>query len=129
MNQAEWVMELFKGLGNLTEILKQAGRVRAELQRITDELKKLRVEGTAGGGMVKVSMDGHQQVLECRIEPQVLDEGDAELLEDLVVAAVNQAVAKSRQAATERFSQIAGGLNVPGLGDWIARMGPGTVPE
>lgn len=116
---------MFKGLSGFADVLKQAGRMRGEVERIGEELKKLVVEGSAGGGMVKVRVNGKQELLECRIDPQVFADHDAELLEDLVVAATNQAMDKARSAAAEKFGQLTGGLQIPGLTDAIRQLGAG----
>jgi DNA-binding YbaB/EbfC family protein len=116
---------VFKGLPNLTDLMKQAGRIRGEMERLSEELKRVEVEGTAGGGMVKVRVNGKQEVLSCQIDRQVLDDQDCEFLEDLIVAAVNQSLDKSRETATERLGQLSGGLNIPGLAQALGQFGGG----
>lgn len=119
---------MFKGLGNLgnlASLMKQAGKIREEMQRINEELRTKSVEGTAGGGMVTVKVNGKQEVLGCRIEPQVFADGDRELLEDLVVSAANQALEKSRQLAAEEMSRAAGDLPIPGLTEALGELGLG----
>ena len=118
---------MFKSLGELAEMLKQVGRLRGEIERIGDELKQLVVEGSSGGGMVKVRMTGKQELIDCKIDPQIFSEHDAELLEDLVTAAVNQALQKSRAAATEQLGKAAGGLNIPGLPDALSQFSGGNL--
>ena len=94
-------------------MMRQAQKQLAELQRIQDELESLRVEGSAGGGVVKVTMSGKQVVEAVSITPDALE--DVELLQDLVAAAVNDAFTKTQQLAAQRMGAITGGLNIPGL--------------
>ena len=84
------------------------------LQKVQDELETLTVEGSAGGGVVTVIMTGKQTVDSVQIEPDALE--DLEMLQDLVTAAVNDALSKSHEMASEKLSAITGGLNIPGLG-------------
>jgi len=92
------------------------------MQQIQENLKRLRIAGSAGGGMVTIEMSGQQQVLSCTIEESLVASGDREVIEDLVVAAVNQALDKVRQASAEEMSKLAGGLDVPGLGEALAKF-------
>lgn len=112
----------------MTELFRLYGRVGAEAQRVKEELKQLTVEGSAGGGMVKVRMNGVLEVLECKLEPQLWAERDAEMVEDLIVAAMNQALVKARSAAGEKFSEVLGGTNMPAVSDAIAQL-LGTEPK
>jgi DNA-binding YbaB/EbfC family protein len=113
---------VFKGLGNLAEMMKQVGRMRGEIERIGEELKKMVFEGSAGGDMVKVRVNGKQEVLEFRIDPQLFAAQDAEMLEDLLVAATNQALDKARAAAAEQFAKVTGGVGIPGLTDALNQL-------
>jgi len=107
------------GMGNL---MKQAQKVQEKIQEAQEQLGDLKVEGTAGGGMVTVVANGNQEVLEVKIEPEVLED-DVEILEDLIVAAVNQALTKANEEAQEKMNEAAGGLlgnlpqglNLPGM--------------
>jgi len=114
---------VLKGIGNFAEMIKQAARMQSELKRISDELKGLIVEGSAAGGMVKVRVNGKQEVLDCKIDPQVFADHDAEFLEDLVVSAMNQALTKARESMSEQMSKAAGGLNIPGLTEALGSLG------
>lgn len=103
------------GMGNL---LKQAQKMQKEMEKAQEELAGIEVEGSAGGGMVTVRANAKMQVLSVKIEPDVLED-DAEMVEDLVLAAVNQALTNAQEAASSRMSQVTGGmagLNIPGLG-------------
>jgi hypothetical protein len=100
----------------LNELLKQAQKMQEKIQQVQDELSNLKVEGTAGGGMVTAVANGKQELLEIHFDKQVVDPEDTEMLEDLVVAAVNQAMAKAQELANEEMSKAAGGMlgNLPG---------------
>jgi len=116
---------MFKGLGDMAAILRQAQEMQARVRQMQDRLATVRVEGTAGGGMVTVTVTGQQKIAACRIEPSLL--GDAEVLQDLVVAATNQALDKAREAAQEELSKISGGMDMPGLGDALSKLGLGPA--
>lgn len=101
-----------KGLGN---IMKQAQQMQAKIARVQQELELKEVEATAGGGMVTARANGKQQILELKIEKDVVDPEDIEMLQDLVLAAVNEAVKKSQDMIQEEMSKVTGGMNLPGL--------------
>ena len=90
-----------------------------------EKLGEIKVEGTAGGGMVAVEATGHQKITAVRIEQSLLDDNDKEMLEDLVLAAVNQALDKAKQAAAEQMQGLTGDMDVPGLGDALEKFGLG----
>ena len=96
-------------------ILRQAQQLQAKLAKAQEELSSITVEATSGGGAVKVVIDGHQKVHSVEISPEVVATGDAELLQDLVMTAVNEAVARSQELVSKRLSSLTGGLNIPGL--------------
>jgi DNA-binding YbaB/EbfC family protein len=123
MNKGQRTM--FKGLGQLASLMKQAQQLQGRMKDMQETLRKLKVEGTAGGGMVTVEMNGQQQLLACRIEESLFESHDRELVEDLVVAAVNQAMEKVRQTTAEEMSKITGGMDVPGLSNALSEMGLG----
>jgi hypothetical protein len=106
---------MLKGIGGMTNLLKQAQKVQAEMARLQEELKDRVVEGTSGGGMVTAMVNGQQEVVAIKIDPEVARGEEVEMLEDLVVAAVNQAMKKSRELLQEEMKKITGGLNIPGL--------------
>ncbi|MBI4334280.1 MAG: YbaB/EbfC family nucleoid-associated protein [Chloroflexi bacterium] len=97
------------------QILRQAQELQARLARAQEELGKATVVGTAGGGVVKITMTGHQKVQKVEIAPDVVEARDGEMLQDLVMAAVNDAMEKSQQLAQSRLGAITGGLKIPGL--------------
>lgn len=98
------------------DIMKQAQKMQDKMQKIQDELADLQVEASSGGGMVTVVANGKQEILEVRIDKQVVDPEDVEMLEDLVVAAVNQAMEKAQELANDEMGKAAGGMlgNLPG---------------
>jgi DNA-binding YbaB/EbfC family protein len=98
---------------NLGELMKQAQRVKAEMERLQEEAAAKRVEGSAGGGMVTVVCNGRGEVLEVRIDPEVAGADDLEMLQDLIVAATNDALRRSRDLLTAEMSRLAGGLGLP----------------
>ncbi len=101
-----------KGLGN---IMKQAQQMQAKIARVQQELEDKEVEATAGGGMVTARANGKQQILELTIEKDVVDPEDIEMLQDLVLAAVNEAIKKSQEMIQGEMSKVTGGMNIPGM--------------
>jgi DNA-binding YbaB/EbfC family protein len=102
-----------KGLGDM---MKQLQKMQAKFEEMQKELEEKRVEGTAGGGMVKVVANGKQEILEIKIDPEVVNKDDIEMLQDLIVAAVNQAREKAQELQADNLSSLTGGLKIPGLG-------------
>lgn len=101
-----------QGMGN---VMKQAQKLQAKMQRLQEEMAEKTVETTSGGGMVKVVASGKQQVVSIQIEKEVVDPDDVEMLQDLILAAVNDALLKSQEMVTREMSKLTGGLNIPGL--------------
>jgi hypothetical protein len=101
-----------KGLGN---IMKQAQLMQQKMTRLQEELGERQVEATAGGGMVHAVVNGKQQLLSLKIEKSVVDPEDVEMLQDLVLAAVNEAIKKSQDMMQSEMGKITGGMNIPGL--------------
>jgi DNA-binding YbaB/EbfC family protein len=106
---------VFKGLTNLASLVRQAQQVGSRIQAVNEELKGKRATGNAGGGMVEVEVDGLGQILRVTIDPALIERKDRELIEDLVPAAVNAAVAKSKEIHAEALRGLTGGMNLPGL--------------
>lgn len=100
---------------NFGHIMKQAQKLQADIQKLQEDLGRRTVEGTAGGGMVKAAVTGKQDVLSIQIEKEVVDPEDVEMLQDLVTAAVNDALRKSREMAAQEMSKLTGGMQIPGL--------------
>lgn len=101
-----------KGLGN---ILKQAQEMHGKISQLQEEMANKTVEATAGGGMVNIVINGKQQVLSIRIDPEVVNREDVDMLQDLICAAVNEAIRKSQEMMTEEMKKITGGLSIPGI--------------
>jgi nucleoid-associated protein EbfC len=100
------------GMGNLQRMAQQ---MQQEMLRIQDELGATIVDGSAGGGVVKASVTGKQELVSVTIDPSAVDADDVEMLQDLVVAAVNDALRASRALAEEKMSAVTGGLRLPGM--------------
>jgi len=94
----------------IADLMRNAGKLRESAEKAFESLGKITVEGASGGGEVVVKVNGRLEVVSVRIDPSLLKDGDAELLEDLVTAAVNAAMAKAREAAAKSFASVAGGL-------------------
>jgi DNA-binding YbaB/EbfC family protein len=99
-------------MGNLA---KMAQQMQADMARVEGELRDLQVEGSAGGGVVKAVVTGKQDIVSVTIDPGVVDPDDVEMLQDLVVAAVGDALGKARASAEEKMARVTGGLRIPGL--------------
>ena len=100
---------------DLGELMKQAQRMKTEMDRIQAEAATKTVEGSAGGGMVTVVANGKGEILSVRIDPEVARGEDQEMLQDLVTAAANDALRKARELLAQEVSRVAGGLGLPGL--------------
>lgn len=96
-------------------LMKQAQQLQQRIAKAQQEIGDLIAEGTAGGGVVTAVVSGDQRLLSLKIDPEAVSPDDVDMLEDLVFAAVNEGLEKSRQAATEHLSKATGGLNIPGL--------------
>ena len=101
------------GFGNLARMAQQ---MQAEMARVQDELERTTLEGSAGGGAVKAVVTGKQELVSVTIDPAVVDPDDVEMLQDLVTAAVNEALRSARQQAEQKLAAVTGGLRIPGLG-------------
>jgi len=101
-----------KGMGNM---MKQAQQLQSKMMKLQEELAEKTVDASSGGGMVKVTANGRQQILSIRIEEEVVDPDDIEMLQDLILAAVNDALAKAQEMVSSEMGKLTGGLNIPGL--------------
>jgi DNA-binding YbaB/EbfC family protein len=120
---------MFKGIANLGSLLKTAQQFGSRMEELNAQLKNRRTTGTAGGGMVEIELNGLLEVLRCKIDPQLITQGDKELLEDLVAAAVGQAIGKARQLHAEAMKELTGGLELPGIQEAIAKFSGAEEPE
>ena len=113
---------MFKGLGNLGSLMKQAQQMGTKMQEINEELKSQRVTGSAGAGMVEVEADGTGDIMRVKIDRQLMEGGNAEMIEDLLPAAINQAVQKAKQLHAQALQNMTGGMNLPGLDEAISNI-------
>lgn len=119
---------MFKGLGNIASMMKQAQAMQQRFGEVQESLARLKVEGSAGGGLVTVEATGQLQIVSVRIDRSLSASDDREMLEDLLVAATNQALEKARTAAAEEMAKITGGLEIPGMQDALSKLGLGNFP-
>jgi hypothetical protein len=101
--------------GNLGNIMKQAQAMQEQMAKIQEQAASKTVEGTAGGGMVTVTVNGAMELVAVRIDPEVAKSGDMDMLQDLIVAAANDALRKARDMMAEEMKAVTGGLKIPGL--------------
>lgn len=99
----------------LNKIMKQAQKMQAQVMKAQEELQKREVEGTSGGGMVKIMLNGSNELVSIKINPEVVDPKEVEMLEDLIVAAHANALEKIKSLSESTLGSITGGLNIPGL--------------
>lgn len=101
--------------GNMASLMKQAQAMQEQMTKIQEEAASKQVTGTAGGGIVTVTVTGGMQVVSVRIDPEVVKSGDVEMLQDLTVAATNEALRNAREMMANELKSLTGGLNIPGL--------------
>jgi len=106
---------VFKGLAGLGSLLKQAHEISGRMKGLQEELRARRATGSAGGGMVEVEVNGLLEVLRCHVDRGLVEQGDCEMIEDLVATAFSQAISKGKQLHVEAMKSLTGGLDVPGL--------------
>ena len=102
-------------MAGIGKFLKQAQKMQKDMAKIQAEMSNKTVEATAGGGMVTVMVNGNQEINSIKIEKEVVDPGDVEMLENLVIAAINEGLRKSKEMVTGEMSKLTGGMNIPGL--------------
>ena len=120
---------MFKELAGLGSLLKQAQQIGGQMEKLNDELKTRRASGSAGAGMVEIEVNGLLDVLKCKIDPTLIAGGDGELIEDMVSAAMNQAVAKGRALHAEAMKDLTGDMQLPGLDEAMAKLTGGEPPS
>jgi DNA-binding YbaB/EbfC family protein len=101
----------------LGDMMRQAQKMQQEVMRAQEEAKKKTAEATAGGGMVTVVASGAGEIVSINIEKDVVNPDDVEMLQDLIIAATNEAIKRAQELVNEEMSKLTGGLNLPGLGD------------
>ena len=102
-------------MANMNNLMKQAQQMQAKLSTLQKELETREFEAASGGGMVKVKVNGKQEMLEIKINPECIDSSDPEMLEELVMTAVNQAMIESQETVSKAMNKVTGGMNIPGL--------------
>lgn len=102
-------------MANMNQMMKQAQQMQAKLATLQKELETREFESASGGGMVKVKVNGKQELLDIAIDKECVDPSDVEMLQDLVKTAVNQAMKESQDSVNKAMSKVTGGLNIPGL--------------
>jgi hypothetical protein len=104
-----------KGMPNMGQLMKQAQQIQTKMAKLQEDLGDRTVEASSGGGMVIVVANGRQEVLSIKIEPEVIDPDDAEMLQDLIMAAVNDALARAKEMVNEEMGKLTKGMNIPGM--------------
>ncbi|HLA50225.1 MAG: YbaB/EbfC family nucleoid-associated protein [Nitrospirae bacterium] len=103
--------------GMIGDLMRQAKKMQQEMAKIQEEAKKKTVEASAGGGMVSVTANGGMEIVSIKIEREVVNPDDIEMLQDLIIAAANEALRRAQQMVSEEMSKVTGGLNLPGVGN------------
>jgi len=103
------------GGGNMNNMMKQVQKMQRQMEEMQKELEQREVEATSGGGAVLVKVTGKKNLVELKIDPEVVDKDDVEMLEDMIVAAVNEAFRKADEMMENEMKKVTGGLNIPGL--------------
>ncbi len=103
------------GMNNMQGMMKQMQKMQKEMEKEQEKLKEEKIEGTAGGGMVTVVVSGHKEVLDVIVKEEVVDPDDVEMLQDLIVAATNEALNKADELSSDRLGKHTKGLNIPGM--------------
>ncbi len=96
-------------------LMKQAQQMQRKMEEMKNELAKKEIKVSSGGGMIEITVNGQQEINEIKIEPDVIDVNEKEMLEDLILAAVNEALRQSKELAAQEMSKLTGGANIPGL--------------
>ncbi|MCL4479526.1 MAG: YbaB/EbfC family nucleoid-associated protein [Deltaproteobacteria bacterium] len=100
---------------NIDTLLKQAKKMQDQLSKITEELATKEVEASSGGAMVTVKANGKSEITKITIDPEAFSLGDKQMLEDMILAAANEALNRAKELSTEAFKQVSGGINIPGF--------------
>lgn len=108
-------MKKMPGMGNMGGMMKQVQKMQKDMAKLQDELNEKQVEVTAGGGAVKVVANGKKELISIEIDQDVVDPDDVEMLQDLVLAASNEALRKAEKMVSDEMQKITGGMNIPGL--------------
>ena len=103
------------GGGNMNQMIKQAQKMQEQMMKMQEELEEKTFEATSGGGAVSARVNGKKELVEVNIKPEVVDPEDVEMLQDLIVAAVNECMRKADESSASEMSKLTGGINIPGL--------------
>ncbi|MDG2408141.1 MAG: YbaB/EbfC family nucleoid-associated protein [Pirellulales bacterium] len=117
---------MFKGIGDLAGMLKQAQSMGSRMKEMNEQLSAIRAIGSAGGGLVEVEVNGLGEMMRISIDSTLLEKKDRELIEDLVPAATNAALSKAKEQQARSMQDLAGGMDIPGLSDALQTLGDGT---
>lgn len=104
-----------KGMPNMGQLMKQAQQIQTKMAKLQEDLGERTVDASSGGGMVIVVANGRQEVLSIKIEQEVIDPDDAEMLQDLIMAAVNDALTRAKEMVNEEMGKLTKGMNIPGM--------------
>lgn len=104
-----------KGFGSMAQLMKQANQMQMKIKKVQEELAQKEFEGTSGGGAVKVKVNGDNKLLSLTISPEVFKSGDAEMLQDMVLTATNDALKTAKEMTTKEMEKVTGGLPIPGM--------------
>ena len=104
-----------RNMGNMNKMMKQVQKIQKDIAKLQEELQERTVEATAGGGVVKAVASGKKELVDIEINPEVVDPDDVEMLQDLILAAANEALQKAEQMVSQEMSKLTGGFNIPGL--------------
>ena len=103
------------GGANMNQMLKQAKKMQEQMMKMQEEMEEKVYEASSGGGAVSVKINGKKELQEITINPEVVDPDDVEMLQDLIIAAVNEGMRKADESSADEMSKLTGGLNIPGL--------------
>lgn len=112
---------MFGNIGQIASLLKNAGQIKENMKGVQERLKAARFVGDAGGGQVRATVDGKGELVRVQLEPTLVSGGDREMIEELVVAAVNSAILQSRAGAQKEIEAAAGGINLQGMFDMLGK--------
>lgn len=104
----------FPGMGNMNNMIKQAQKMQKDMMKMQEELEQRQIETSAGGGAVTVVVTGKKELVSINIKPEVVDPDDVEMLQDLIMAAVNEAIRKADEMVNSEMGKLTGGLGLPG---------------
>jgi DNA-binding YbaB/EbfC family protein len=113
---------MFQEMANFASLMRSAGELRRKMEAMTEELRSKRVTGSSGGGMVEVEANGLGEILKVKIEPALVENREREMIEDLLPAAVNQAITKSRELHMNLTKSATEGLSIPGLEEALSKF-------